>query len=150
MADTTTLIGTLTKGHQVASGRATDNPFKGSTIALQKPYFKALGVDIDWCYNGTLNIAFDTAITLTKPDHHLPSVSWFEGFPAEDFRFARCEVTYKNKCYKALIYQPSKETKVDHYQPENVLEFITEYIEDMPYGSKVSVSFKSDAFTLHS
>ena len=51
--------GRVIKGHQVASGKAIDSPFSAGTIALQKPLFKKLGLDLSQMFNGTINLAIE-------------------------------------------------------------------------------------------
>ena len=43
-------------GHGVASGRSTDGPYPEGSIALQRPHFARLGLDLGACFNGTLNV----------------------------------------------------------------------------------------------
>jgi hypothetical protein len=50
-------MGCLRPGHQVASGLAVNNPYPAGTIAMQTPFFKALGLDLSGFYVGTLNVS---------------------------------------------------------------------------------------------
>ena len=149
---------TLTKGYRVASGQTDNTPFVDGTIKLQKPHFYHLGLDLSWCFNGTLNARADklvnvseqsssliTAVELIAHDYFFESISWHpesigKRFKAESFKFVHCLINFKGKNYKALIYQPVKETKIGHVQPENVIEILAEPIDDIGYGDKFTLS----------
>jgi len=143
---TTTLEFTVIQGHQVASGQNKETPFLDGTIKLQKPVFKTLGYDISWCFNGTINAQFDAfnAIELNKHDIELQHVHWHAGFSAESFQFVNCQLRYEKKTYRAVVYQPVKETKIGHIQPLNVLEVLAEPIENLNYGDRVALIISAD------
>jgi hypothetical protein len=66
------LKGRLNQGYRVASGPSAAYPGYGS-IGKQKPYFKALGLDLDAMFDGTLNISIDPyTFELAKPHSYLP------------------------------------------------------------------------------
>ena len=140
--------GRVIKGHQVASGKATNSPFSAGTVALQKPCFKALGLDLSKMFNGTINLALEqpnqvsdetSSVQLGKADYRFKDVKWTTDWPAEDFDFYACQLVYHGKGYSAFIYQPRAETKVGHFQPSNVLELIAPFIEGLKYGDELEL-----------
>ncbi|REL35612.1 hypothetical protein [Thalassotalea euphylliae] len=155
--------GRVIKGHQVASGKATDSPFSEGTIALQKPFFKKLGLDLSRMFDGTINLAIEQTVqdlvqeSSQEPcqerhaelciqfgiaDYRFKNVKWTTDWPAEDFDFYSCEIAYQGKCYSAFIYQPKAETKVGHFQPSNVVELIAPFIEGVSYGDELELLIK--------
>ncbi|WP_448555216.1 hypothetical protein [Thalassotalea montiporae] len=156
--------GRVIKGHQVASGKATDSPFSEGTIVLQKPFFKKLGLDLSRMFNGTINLEIEQtgqdlvqalgqetsqepcqkrhaelSDQLGKADYQFKNVKWTTDWPAEDFDFYSCQIAYQGKCYSAFIYQPKAETKVGHFQPSNVVELIAPFIEGLSYGDELEL-----------
>ena len=62
--------GTVIPGHGVASGHASDSPYPAGTIALQRPFFQQLGLDLSDCFDGTLNVSVaPMELVLRDPDH---------------------------------------------------------------------------------
>ena len=66
----------LLEGHGVASGQALEpvhlktSPYPKGTIAMQSPYFAALGLDLSPFWPGTLNLSFSPVeVQLRKPDY---------------------------------------------------------------------------------
>jgi hypothetical protein len=66
----------LLEGHGVASGQALNSvhlktsPYPKGTIAMQSPYFAALGLDLSPFWPGTLNLSFSPVeLQLRKPDY---------------------------------------------------------------------------------
>lgn len=130
----------VTQGHQVASGMADNSPFPDGTINLQTPYFKALGLDLTSYFKGTINAQFNcNSIELLKWDLALTNVHWLPNQPSEDFLFAYSEISYKEKRFPAIIYQPRVETKLGHFQPTNILELIAPKVNGLHYGSKATL-----------
>lgn len=136
------LIGEVIKGHQVASGLAENTPFTTGTISLQKPLFKRLGLNLSKMYAGTINLQFPVAsLSIVKAHYAFDDIKWHEDVPAECFQFIACQVRHhKSKVWlSAYIYQPVKETKIGHHQPENVLEILTSKIDNLRYGDKIEL-----------
>ncbi|WDE09494.1 hypothetical protein [Thalassomonas haliotis] len=141
---------TVVPGYGVASGRAVDSPYPEGTIALQKPFFAALGLDLSACFNGTINAAFNCHhVNLNSWDHQFLQVKWCAGLAAEDFRFARCELIREQplsiKRYPAYIYQVLASSKVDHFQPGNVLELVAPELSGLAYGNVMVLEIKENA-----
>ena len=133
--------GVVVEGHGVASGRSPDSPYPESSIAMQKPHFKARGLDLDSYFDGTLNISIAPhQFKLIKPTYTFPHVRWTHLHPPETFSFARCQITFQNKTYPAWIYYPHPETKEVHFQNDSTLEVITGPIPNTNYGSVVILS----------
>ncbi|WDE02871.1 hypothetical protein SG34_015610 [Thalassomonas viridans] len=144
---------TVVPGHGVASGRAEDSPYPDGTIALQKPFFAALGLDLSACFCGTINAAFNCRqVTLKRWDHEFVRLNWFPGLPAEDFRFASCQLIRQEplsaKRYPAYIYQVVANSKLGHFQPGNVLELLAPEITGLAYGDAMVLEVEEHTLVL--
>jgi hypothetical protein len=139
----------VVSGHQVASGIAQDSPFFDGTIALQKPFFKALGLDLSDCFNGTLNLALSAkTIKVLHWHYQFKQVRWSELVPAENFNFLRCQLRFGEQLVAALIYQPAAETKIAHLQAPNVVELLAPKISGLSYGAKVQLLVEPNSLRL--
>lgn len=129
------LQGTVVKGHQVASGSNQNPLFPGGTLAMQLPFFKALGLDLtDW-HLATLNASISPRdFKITNPNWHFKNVAWHPSEPAEDFSFVQISVA----SVAGLIYFPHPQTKPAHHQPAGMMEIILKtFLPDIQYGSVV-------------
>ncbi|WP_281557399.1 hypothetical protein [Thalassomonas sp. RHCl1] len=140
---------TVVPGYGVASGRADDTPYPEGAIALQKPFFSALGLDLSRCFNGTINAAFDCAqVSLKRWDQQFSRVNWFAALPAEDFRFVSCALlrqdAFSEERYPAYIYQVVASSKIGHVQPGNVLELLAPEITGLAYGDVMVLEIKEN------
>ena len=133
--------GVVTEGHGVASGRSGDPRFPGGTIALQTPFFRERGLDLSAYYPGTLNVAIAPyRYVIRKARYTFRGVKWIAHVPAEDFSFFDCRVRAENGDEReGLIYYPHPETKPEHFQPPDVLEVLTSYIEGLRVGDRVAL-----------
>ncbi|GAB4499596.1 MAG: hypothetical protein OHK003_16110 [Anaerolineales bacterium] len=132
------LPGILTRGHQVASRPSKAYPY--SSLEKQKPYFKALGLDLYEYFNGTLNISIaPLTFEMSAPELTLPLIEWTDLHPPETFSFSRCKVIFKNKEYTGWVYYPHPETKRDHFQNPSLVEVITHEIPGIRYGDALDV-----------
>ncbi|MEW6997121.1 hypothetical protein AADZ86_05415 [Colwelliaceae bacterium BS250] len=130
----------LVKGYGVASGKANDSRFMQGTIAMQKPYFLALGLDLSKYFNGTLNLNIGPCtFDIIKPDHQFNNLLWCANVRPENFSFVECEIIFKGKHYRALIYRPSQETKTQHFQSQSTVEVLSVYIADIKYGDELEL-----------
>jgi len=132
--------GLVVAGHGVASGAAKQEQFPGGAIALQKPVFQGLGLDLTAFHNGTINI--DIAphrIQLRAPRATFEHVVWLEGYPAETFSFADAGIRAAGIEYEAMLFYPHPETKPEHFQPPTVIELLAEYIAPIHIGVAVDV-----------
>ena len=137
-----TLKGRLKKGYRVASGPSKAYPEYGS-IEKQKPYFKELGLDLDGCFNGTLNISIHPyEFEMLNPEFKFTNVKWTELTNAEDFSFSRCRIRYQGHEYDGCVYYPDPKTKREHFQDRSTIEVLAPLIEGMEYGNPVELSLK--------
>ena len=124
------LTGILMRGHQVASRPSKDYPY--SSLEKQKPYFKALGLDLYEYFNGTLNISIaPLRFDMIRPDFTFELVEWTDLHPPETFSFSRCKVYFKNREYIGWVYYPHPETKKTHFQNSSLIEVITYEIPEI-------------------
>ena len=139
----------VTRGHQVASGKAKNSPYPEGTIALQAPYFKNLGLDLTPYFKGTINAQFACQkVELLKWDLEFNKVTWLTKIPSENFRFAHGNIVYRNEKFPCLIYQPIAETKLEHFQPANTLELLAPKIAGITYGSKATLEIPNQYLSL--
>lgn len=133
------LKGRLKRGYRVASGPSAAYPEYG-TIEKQKPYFKALGLDLEATFNGTLNISIEPyAFELAKPAYTFRAVKWTELTNAEDFSFSKCRVRFDGREYEGWVYYPHPETKKDHFQDGSTVEVLAPFIRDIKYGDDLEI-----------
>ncbi|NMP32343.1 hypothetical protein HII17_12295 [Thalassotalea sp. M1531] len=136
-------------GFQVASGKAENSPYPKGTIALQAPYFKDQGINLDGFYKGTINAEFNCdVITIDKYDYKVDQLTWCQGVAPETFIFISCKVQFKEKHYPAFIYHPIGETKIGHLQPQNCLEIVAPFINGLEYGSQAKLVISNNYLTL--
>lgn len=134
--------GILQAGHQVASGIAPDSPYEKGTIEMQLPFFRDRGLDLSPYFWGTLNVNLAPKVwQLVKPQYTLPNIKWHPDYPAEDFSFTPCQVSYQNQTYSGLVYYPHPETKIGHFQDPSVIEIIALPIPEIKYGDRVVLAF---------
>ncbi len=144
-----TLTGTVVPGYGVASGRSPDSPYPAGTIALQAPLFRALGLDLDGYFLGTINLSIaPNTFKLLNSDYHFEQLPWANGFPPETFSFYRCQIksttiSQDSQPIAAWIYYPHPETKIGHVQPNSLLEIIAPPITPLEYGDRLSLSMSS-------
>jgi len=141
------LNGILMQGHQVASRPSAAYPY--SSLEKQKPYFKALGLDLSPFFNGTLNISIaPLEFEMTRPELTFPLVEWTDLHPPETFSFSRCKVWFLRKAYKGWVYYPHPETKKMHFQNPSLVEVITYEIADIKYGDAVEIEVNPREITI--
>lgn len=144
-----TINGTVTQGHGVASGKSANSPYPAGSVAMQAPFFKALGLDLADCYLGTLNVATDTgAWHIAQPTYRFEHVVWTDLHPAETFSFVRCSVAYLAQTVQGWLYYPHPETKAAHWQNSRVMEIIAPQLEGLAYGQAVALQFTQGALAL--
>lgn len=132
------LSGILMRGHQVASRPSKDYPY--SSLEKQKPYFKALGLDLYGFFNGTLNISIaPLTFEMIAPEFTFPLVEWTDLHPPETFSFSRCKVIFEGIEYSGWVYYPHPETKKNHFQNPSLVEVIAVEIPKLQYGDSLDV-----------
>lgn len=136
------------RGHQVASRPSKDYPY--SSLEKQKPFFKALGLDLQKYFTGTLNISIAPfEFEMVKPEHTFELVKWTDLHPPETFSFSRCKVIFKGVEYTGWVYYPHPETKKTHFQNASLLEVITYEIPNIQYGDGVDIEINPDEILVH-
>ena len=137
------LRGVVIQGYRVASGPSQDYPY--GTLERQKPIFKSRGLNLDGCFNGTLNIDIRPyTFQLIKPEFTFHNVEWTDLHPPEHFSFSRCKVVYKDIEYEGWVYYPHPETKRRHFQNPSLLEVIAHKIPELQYGDLIHVLVNPD------
>jgi CTP-dependent riboflavin kinase len=136
----TRVKGIIKQGYGVASGKGGDSRFPQGTIAMQKPFFKKLGLDLEQYFSGTLNISIHPHQYIIKNSKYtFRNVQWSSTEPAEDFSFFDCLILFNHNttAINGLIYYPHPETKPEHFQSADILEIIAPPIENLKYEDEV-------------
>lgn len=122
----------------MASRPSKDYPY--SSLEKQKPYFKALGLDLYGFFNGTLNISIaPLTFEMIAPEFTFPLVEWTDLHPPETFSFSRCKVIFEGIEYSGWVYYPHPETKKNHFQNPSLVEVIAVEIPKLQYGDSLDV-----------
>lgn len=130
--------GTVVAGYGVASGAAKRDQFPGGAIALQKPVFAGLGLDLERFHDGTINVDIAPCrIELLAPRATFEHVVWLDGYPAETFSFVDGRIRVGEDVHDAMLFHPHPETKPEHFQPPTVIELLAPYI---PTGIRVGAA----------
>jgi hypothetical protein len=136
------IVGVVERGHQVASGSALNSPYPHGTIAMQAPFFQALGLDLKGYVQGTLNISISPKVfQLIYPEFTFRAVEWTDRHPPEDFSFSRCRTLFRGAGYDSLIYYPHPETKKRNFQASSMIEVLAPNIPDIHYGCRVEIEY---------
>ena len=135
-----TTPGVIIRGHGVASGQG-ESPYPRGTIAMQKPFFLALGLDLAPYFEGTLNIDITPrGFAMRSPAITFRRVAWTSLHPPEDFSFSRCKIAAGGGEVEGLVYYPHPETKIRHFQNAAMIEVIAPHIDGLTYGDRVLLS----------
>lgn len=141
--------GTLIKGHQVASGKSSTSPYPAGTIALQKPFFEKLGLDLSKMFDGTLNIQLNAeGFSIVKPHWQFEQLQWIDGCNAETFSFVAVELEYANVRYPAWVYYPHPETKTQHFQAKNLIEILAPKINGIQYCDEIALHYSTSSLLI--
>jgi len=142
-----TVKGTVVKGHRVASQPSDVYPY--GTLEKQKPFFKALELNLDHFYNGTLNISISPkAFEMTNPEFTFEHVEWTDLHPPETFSFSKCALIYRGVRYAGWVYYPHPETKIRHFENPSIIEILTQHIPGIRYGDEVEIDLNRDEITV--
>jgi len=134
--------GTVVEGHRVASGPSKDYPY--SSLARQKPLFKAGGLDLERFFQGTLNVSIaPRRWQLLRPAFTFRGVEWTNLHPPEDFSFSPCQVRFQGMAYEGYVYYPHPETKIRNFQDPSLIEVIAEQIPGIGYRDRVELELNS-------
>ena len=132
--------GVVDRGHGVASGQSSDSPYPDGSIRMQIPLFKKLGLDLTPYHAATLNVSIKPfRFTVIKPEYTFRNIEWTKKHPPEHFSFSRCRLIFRDISYDGWVYYPHPETKVKHFQKDDMLEIITQRIPDLDYGNELEV-----------
>ncbi len=136
------ITATVHKGHRVASGLNGNPKFPGGTLAMQAPFFAALGLDITVYHPGTLNLSIAPwRYEVVAPRLTFRQVRWHPTEPAEDFSFFDCELRPAGgEPVRGLVYYPHPETKPGHFQAADVLEVLAPTMPGLAYGEALELS----------
>ncbi len=141
--------GVLVQGYGVASGPSADYPY--GALERQKPIFKQRGLDLDYCFNGTLNINIQPkTFALIRPEYTFREVTWTDLHPPEHFSFSRCKVVHQGQEYDGWIYYPHPETKLRNFQNPSLIEVLTELIADIHVGDEIRLLVNPDRVQINS
>ena len=135
------LSGRLCHGHGVASGTSGHSPYPAGTISMQRPFFKALGLDLSSCFCGTLNLDFSPLeVSLSDPDHSFPKVQWTDLHPPETFSFWNVQIRINERQpVSGWIYYPHPETKQRHWQPATTIELLAPRLSSVCNGTEAQI-----------
>jgi hypothetical protein len=144
--------GAVIAGHGVASGRSAGtliNPYPQGSIAMQAPFFKALGLDLSDCFSGTVNLSIQPHTwQLLQADQCFEAVCWTHLHPPETFSFVALQVQWQGAWHAGWLYYPSPETKAAHFQNSSVMELMFPKLRDLQTGDVLSLRCKASALKL--
>ena len=140
------MAGHVVKGHGVASGQSPDSPYPSGTIAMQRPLFQTLGLDLSDCWPGTINLSFAPhEVKLHSADYCFPDLLWTEHHPPETFSLWRIEICLDDhSAIDGWIYRPHPETKQRHWQPNSMLELLAPSLPGVVIGGALSIRDHAD------
>ena len=117
---------------------------------MQRPYFRELGLDLDPCWNGTLNLSFSPLeVVLHDADHTFNDVNWTDRHPPETFSFWRVHIRIPFESpVEGWIYQPHPETKQIHWQPPTVIELLAPNLGSLIPGCDLEILDPDDRIRL--
>ena len=143
------ILAKLVEGHGVASGKTEDSRFPHGTIAMQMPYFKQRGLELNSFFKGSLNLDVSPySFDLLEPDYSFSQIKWSQDFPAENFSFYSCSLVLPERGFESIshagfIYRPHPSTKPGFHQNPNVLEVIAPFIPNLNYGDFLNLKCSS-------
>ena len=143
------IIGSIVRGHGVASGCSNDNRFPDGTLSLQCPIFESMGLDLTGYYKATINVSVHPFKPKPiKAFQTFRRVKWHPDCAAEDFSFFEVKLNLADdNSVSGLIYWPHPETKPEHFQDPHVIEIMAPKIQGLTTGDKIS--FKVDKQQMH-
>lgn len=143
------LQGVVVQGHGVASGRSANSPYPQGSVAMQIPFFKALGLDLSDYWAGTMNVSISPHTwALRNVDYCFEQLEWTPLHPAETFSFVRLQLGWQQQSVAAWLYRPHPETKAAHHQSSSVMEIIAPRLDGVAYGDKVQLAFAAQALEI--
>ena len=144
-----TIDAILSKGHQVASGKAINSPFPEGTISMQIAYFLEKIPALSECFLATLNVDIQPkTFSLIHPTYTFQNIKWSQEYAAEDFSLTPCTIIYDDKEYASFHYYPHPETKIGHFHNDSILEVIAPYIEGIQYGDLLKLQIDKNRISI--
>ncbi len=142
--------GIVQEGYGVASGKSGGSRFPEGTIAMQKPFFREQGLNLDAYFLGTINLAIaPLKYEIKQAKYTFKNIKWSLNDPAEDFSFFDCRILINpTEILNGLIYYPHPETKPEHFQPPDILEIVTFFIDGINYGDEMILEVDSQQIKL--
>ena len=143
-ADPWTLNGSLVvsvNGHGVASGTSNTLRIPQARSECNRPFFKALGLDLSSCFCGTLNLDFSPLeVSLADPDHCFQRCNGLISIHLRPSRFGmfRLEKDQVNLSV-GWVYYPHPETKQRHWQSATTLELLAPRLSSVCNGSEAQI-----------
>lgn len=133
------VAGRIVPGHGVASGRG-NTPYPAGSIAMQRPFFAARGLDLGDCHDGTINVSIaPRRWRLTAPAWRFEHVEWTSLHPPETFSFAPCRIACGGHAVGGWIYQPDPLTKRTHFHDDALIEVLAPWLPGIAPGVTVSL-----------
>ena len=140
---------TIIQGYGVASGTGEDTRFPEGSIRMQSPYFKQRGLDLSTFFPGTLNLDISPYdFEIVKPKYYFTGIKWSKYMPPENFYFFEIILSFNSNVYHGLVYLPDPKTKVDHPQPDQMLEVLAPRIQGASYGKEITIELDSSSILL--
>ncbi len=137
--------GVVIQGHQTASGVSPKAQFREGTIYFQKFKFKELGLNLDFCFNGTINLSIaPSEVVLHDTRLQFHDVLWHPEHRAEHFSMSPCRILFEGRSTDAFVYYPHPETKPNCFHPRTTVELIAPFIQGVTYGSRLELQVLSN------
>jgi len=132
------LRGEVVSGHGVAGGTPAGSPYPTGTIAMQIPFFSALGLDLSSFHAATINVSTKPfSIRILNPAFHFDRVQWTDLHGPESFDFIHVGLLLGDLKTEAWGYRPTADTKAGHPQPEGVVEVIAPFLPSLHLHSEI-------------
>jgi CTP-dependent riboflavin kinase len=139
----------IIQGYGVASGTGEDTRFPEGSIKMQMPHFRKRGLDLSTYYPGTLNLDISPYdFELGKPKYYFEGITWSKYMPPENFYFFDITLSFNSNIYHGLVYLPDPKTKVDHPQPDHMLEVLAPLIPGASYGKEINIELDDSCILL--
>jgi hypothetical protein len=136
--------GTVARGHGVASGQGAGTPYPRGSLAMQKPFFARLGLNLDGLYEGTLNLSIaPRRWRLVRPAHTFERLEWTHLHPPETFSFSRCRIQFTGRLHEGWVYYPSPQTKAAHFHNDTIVEVLMPWIDGLAPGGQLMLDLSA-------
>lgn len=145
-----TVKGLVMPGHQVASGHGESTPYPQGSISMQKPFFRERGLDLEGCYEGTLNVSIAPwKFRLLRPQWTFENVEWTSLHPPETFSFSACQLLCDSRVHEGCwVYYPHPQTKKTHFQSPCIVEVLAPRIDGLGYEMRIELRLDANEIEL--